>query len=411
MQAADSAAAPTATWLRSLVPPSLREVGFVLEAWQWLGLLALVLLGIIVDRVVTMFVSTGARPVFHRLVPDGDRALLTGSVRPLGILAMALVWRLGLGPLGLPAQILGVLTVAADFVAAGGAVWAAYRFVDILAVYAARKAASTDTRYDDLLVPLLRKTFKVFIVAFGLVFIADSLHVDVTSLLAGLGLGGLAFALAAQDLVKNLFGSITVLMDRPFQVGDWIVIGSHEGMVEEVGFRCTRIRTFYNSLITMPNANLIATPVDNMGARTYRRWSTTLSLTYDTPPEKIEAFCEGVRELIRRHPDTRKDYFHVYGREFGAACLDVLLYVFFRVPDWGAELQARHRLFLDILRLAESLGVEFAFPTQTLHVLRPGELPDHGELPTPSRAIVQGREAAAAVFAKGEEDAGRSGAH
>jgi len=405
MQATGSApAAPATHWLRSLMPESLREAGFVLEAWQWIGLLALVLAGIVVDRAITLLVSSGSRRAYRRLVPDAEETLLTGTVRPLGILAMALVWRAGLGPLALPAPALNVLRIAADFVAAGGAVWAAYRFVDILAVWAARKAAATDTRYDDLLVPLLRKTTKVFIVAFGLVFIADTLNVNVTSLLAGLGLGGLAFALAAQDLVKNLFGSITVLMDRPFQVGDWVVVGSQEGMVEEVGFRSTRIRTFHNSLITMPNANLISTPVDNMGARRYRRWSTTLSVTYDTPPEKIEAFCEGVRELIRRHPDTRKDYFHVYGREFGAACLEILLYVFFTSPDWGKELQARHRLFLDILRLAERLGVEFAFPTQTLHVLRPGELPDHGEQPPAAEAMERGRKAAAAIFAQGEKE-------
>jgi MscS family membrane protein len=287
-------------------------------------------------------------------------------------------------------------------------VWAAYRFVDVLAAYFALRAADTDTKVDDLLVPLIRKSLKVFIIAFGLVFIADNLDIDITSLLAGLGLGGLAFALAAQDVVKNLFGSLTVLMDRPFHVGDWVVIGAQEGMVEEVGFRTTRIRTFYNSLITMPNAALISTAVDNYGARQYRRWSATLSVTYDTPPGKIEAFCEGIRELIRRHPDTRKDTFHVYARDFGAASLDILLYVFFTSPDWGKELQARHALFLDILRLSKELGVDFAFPTQTLHVLRPGELPDHGEQPEAAEAIAHGRETAERIAeASGAESNGR----
>jgi MscS family membrane protein len=223
--------------------------------------------------------------------------------------------------------------------------------------------------------------------------------VDISSLLTGLGLGGLAFALAAQDTVKNLFGSLTVLLDKPFNVGDWVKIGDLEGTVEEVGFRTTRIRTFYNSLITMPNANLISTAVDNLGARTYRRWKTMLSLTYDTPPEKFEEFCEGIRELVRKHPDTRKDYFHVYANEFGAASLDVLVYVFFRTPGWGEELGARHTLFLDILRLARDLGVEFAFPTQTLHVhasdwtaAKHDLAPDAVE-----RAMAEGKERAGAI--------------
>jgi MscS family membrane protein len=400
MQAVPPAAAPAAEpaaavpWLGQHVPESLRHVFFLLEHWQWLGLLAVILLGVIVDRVVSVVAFTVVRRVFLRILPKADVDSMRSAVRPVGILAMAIVFRAGLDPLGLTGRILSILDVAVSFLAASGAVWAAYRLIDILSAYFTTRAEATDTKLDDLLVPLVRKSLKVFIVAFGLVFIADNLNIDISSLLAGLGLGGLAFALAAQDLVKNLFGSLTVLMDRPFQVGDWVVIGSQEGMVEEVGFRSTRIRTFYNSLITMPNATLISTAVDNYGARRYRRWNATLSVTYDTPPEKIEAFCEGIRELIRRHPDTRKDYFHVYARDFSAASLDILLYLFFTSPDWGKELQARHALFLDILRLSQELGVEFAFPTQTLHVLRPGEEPDHGELPSAAEAIVMGREMA-----------------
>jgi len=357
-----------AAWLRSRIPDVLRRDTFLLETWQWLGLLALILLGVIVDRLVVLFVASAARGPFLRWIPLGDQEILPGAVRPAGILAMAAVWWAGLLWLGLPVRILAILMVAVKFVIAAAAVWAAYRLTDVVGEYFAARARATETKFDDLLVPLIRKSVKIFIVAFGLVFIADNLNVDISSLLAGLGIGGLAFALAAQDTVKNLFGSLTVLLDKPFHVGDWVVIGDLEGTVEEVGFRSTRVRTFYNSVITLPNANLISTAVDNLGARRYRRWKTMLSLTYDTPPERMEAFCEGVRELIRRHPHTRKDYFHVYANEYAAASLNVLLYVFFETPDWAAELRERHRLFLDILRLAKEVGVEFAFPTQTLHV-------------------------------------------
>jgi small-conductance mechanosensitive channel len=121
-------------------------------------------------------------------------------------------------------------------------------------------------------------------------------------LLAGLGIGGIAFALAAKDTVENLFGSVTVLVDRPFQVGDWVVIGDQEGTVEEIGFRSMRLRTFYNSRITIPNSLLVKSAVDNLGARRYRRVKCMIGVQYDTPPDRIEAFCEGIRELIRRHP-------------------------------------------------------------------------------------------------------------
>ena len=177
-------------------------------------------------------------------------------------------------------------------------------------------------------------------------------------------------AFAAQDTIGNFFGSITVLFDRPFGIGDWIVIGDVEGTVERVGFRSTRVRTFYNSMVTIPNSKMVNTQVDNYGARRYRRARVMLSLTYDTAPEKIDAFCEGIRELIRLHPYTRKDYYHVYFNQFADSSLNILLYTFFEVPDWGTELRERHRLFVDILRLADRLGVEFAFPTQTVVLQR-----------------------------------------
>ena len=112
--------------------------------------------------------------------------------------------------------------------------------------------------------------------------------------------------------VKNFFGSLTLVMDRPFEVGDWVLIDDVEGSVEEVGFRSTRVRTFYQSVISLPNSKLLTAVVDNMGARRFRRWTTKLGVTYDTPPDTLDAFCEGLRELVRQHPHTRKDYFHVY---------------------------------------------------------------------------------------------------
>ena len=158
-------------------------------------------------------------------------------------------------------------------------------------------------------------------------------------------------------------------MDKPFQLGDWIQVEGVDGSVESVGFRSTRVRTFYESVITVPNRTFISAKIDNYGARRYRRIKTTLGLTYDTPPDKVEAFCEGVRELILRHPYTRKDSFHVYLNDFGASSLDVMLYCFVRAPDWATELRERHRLLGDALRLADELGVSFAFPTRTVHLV------------------------------------------
>ena len=248
--------------------------------------------------------------------------------------------------------------------------------MDVLSERMAAKAEATDTKLDDQLVPLIRKSLKVFTVIAGVLVILQNLNVNVGALLATLGVGGVAVALAAKDTVANFFGSLMIFIDRPFQIGDWIRVDGAEGTVEEVGFRSTRIRTFYNSVISLPNAKLLTATVDNMGARHYRRWKTTVQVTYDTPPDRLEAMCEGIRELVRRAELTRKDYFQVYVTGMAASGIDILVYVFFATPDWGRELRARHQLILDILRLAKKLDVGIAFPSQTLYLTRPTDSPE-----------------------------------
>ena len=157
-----------------------------------------------------------------------------------------------------------------------------------------------------------------------------------------------------------------------------------------MGFRSTRIRTFHNSVITLPNSKLTTASVDNMGRRKYRRFSAKLGVQYDTTPDQIEAFCEGIRELLRQHPYTRKDYFQVYLNEFSDSSLNIFLYCFFDCSDWSIELRERHRLIVDILRLAKELHVEFAFPTRTLHMLSHTE----GASLPPDVSAVDGRKAA-----------------
>lgn len=367
---------PFSKWIREQVPESLQGGGFVLEHWQWLALLVLAAVGWVLDRLVTGLLHVAISRYLGRRMEAIDPKELEKALRPVGLLTASLLWWLGITWLSLPTGVLTVLVIAVRFVALTSLVWAVYRLVDVFSSVLELRAQRTERKFDDLLVPLVRKSAKVAIAVFGLIFIAQNLKLPLASLLTGVGIGGLALALAAQDTVRNLFGSFMVILDQPFNVGDWVVIGDVEGTVAEVGFRSTRIRTFYNSIVTLPNANLISASVDNYGAREFRRWSTRLSIAYETPPEKIEAFCEGVRELIRRHPYTRKDFFEVQLNELGEASLEIMVYMFFVTPDWSTEVRERHRLAVDILRLARDLGVEFAYPTQTLYMRRRGEAPE-----------------------------------
>ncbi|NNM27159.1 MAG: mechanosensitive ion channel family protein [Phycisphaerales bacterium] len=388
--------------IESLWPEALVEHRFLqVKYWQWIMLFVLVLLGVILDFTVRLVLSVISVRAIRRRGGEASRSTLRRTVRPFGLTAAALFWLLTFRVLGLPDEALRIVIPAVKLFAILAMVWSGFRLTDLLAEVASSKAAGTDTRFDDVLIPLVRKALKVFIAIFGLIYFADSLDVPIAPLLTGLGIGGAGFAFAAKDTLEHLFGSVTVIADRPFEVGDWVKIDDVEGTVEELGFRSTRVRTFYNSLVTVPNGNLVRAVVDNFGRRKYRRWSTHLTVTYDTTPEQLEAFCEGVREIIRLHPYTRKDYYQVWLHKFSASSLDILLYMFFEAPDWSTELRERHRLMLDIMRLATRLDVAFAFPTQTLQIERPAE-PEASRDETPDtdadrRARATGRRAVRAI--------------
>ncbi len=256
------------------------------------------------------------------------------------------------------------------------------RGIAIVGDYLVDKANATETRLDDQLIPLVRQTANVFVVLVGVLFVLSNLDVDVAALVAGLGIGGLAVALAAQDTIKNLLGGLTVLADRPFQVGDWIVVGDVEGTVEKIGFRSTRVRTFRGSLVSVPNARLTDTVIDNIALRPFRRYDTSLHLPLTTPPDAVQAFCEGVRALLQANSVVRQDYYFCELNRFGESNLEVLLYCFFDASDWAIELRAKHILNLDIMRLANDLGIELSPPAQVVQFARhrPPTAADHAGL-------------------------------
>ncbi|MCK5379735.1 MAG: mechanosensitive ion channel, partial [Acidobacteria bacterium] len=227
----------TAQWLRTKAPPSLRGRALSLEGWQWIGLLLLILIGVAANRLVVAILQGPVMAGLRRWAHEVDSELVHRSLKPMGALAMVLVWWFGIARLGLPLGALRWYATLAEVVLIFTASLTAYRLVNVLGDVLDKRARQTTSRYDDLLAPMIGTTLKVLVFVVAFVILADSFERDLTGLLAGLGIGGLAFALAAQDTLGNLFGSLTVLLDRPFQVGDWVVVGSVEGTVEEVGFR------------------------------------------------------------------------------------------------------------------------------------------------------------------------------
>ena len=192
---------------------------------------------------------------------------------------------------------------------------------------------------------------------------ADELGLPSYSVLASIGVGGLAIAFAARETLANLLGSIVIVLEKPFRSGHWIKVGDAEGMVEYIGFRSTRIRSFGDSLVSIPNGTIVNSVVDNLGVRGKRRQCFSIQIAYDTPRHKVEVLVERIRKVVKESPMTDKDTCYINLNEFGENGLSILLYFYFRVGDFGAELQAREGILLQILELAEELEVAFSAPT------------------------------------------------
>ncbi|MEX2511682.1 MAG: mechanosensitive ion channel family protein [Cyclobacteriaceae bacterium] len=356
--------------LLNLLPKIGSQVYFGLHLWQLVGLFLMILVIFSSHKLFTFIVDRG----FHYfLVRAGYRNIaekyLLPVARIVSIYLIVLLLAIFIRVLQLPIYIVSWLTILLNAARPFIVTIIFYKLVDVFSGYMERMADKTSSTLDDQLVPLVRKTLKAFVIVIGSLFILkEGLRIDIVPFLTGLSIGGLAFALAAQDTIKNFFGSIMIFIDKPFQVGDWITSGEVDGTVEEVGFRSTRVRTFRNSLMYIPNGKIADATVDNHGLRKYRRFYTTITIAYDSPPDLIEVFVKGLQEIVIRHPQTRKDYYNIYLNNLSSYSLDIMFYVFFAVPTWPEELKAREDLILSAIRLASELGVRFAFPTQTLHI-------------------------------------------
>lgn len=355
--------------IRSKLPEFLLFEIIGLEIWQVLFILLYFVFGIIIYKIFKLFFLFLIKLTskYIKLEPPPIHTIMTLS-RSLFVLILLFILSNFLYILELSISINRILIVILDMLIPIFLTTFAYLLVDIIANYSQQLAQRTPSKVDDKLVPLIRKIFKIIVIISGFVYILYNLGIEITPILAGVSLGGLALALAAQETLKHFFGSVTVFTDRPFEIGDWIKFDNFEGTVEEVGLRSTRIRTFYNSVISIPNGKLSDMVIDNMGKRKYRRFRINIALTYDTPVDLIDAYVKGLQRIVLQHPATRKDYFNIYFNDMGEFSLLILFNIFFEVPDFQAELEARQQILFEIVKLAEHLGIRFAFPTNTIHV-------------------------------------------
>ena len=248
--------------------------------------------------------------------------------------------------------------------------WFVYLFVHVLDARLSLWAKSTDSTIDDILVPLFGKTLRVFIIILaGIIVIQNLTGIEIGPLLASLGIGGLAVALAAKDSIANFFGTLTILFDKPFQVGERIVIDNYDGVVEDVGFRSTRIRLLTGHLVTIPNEKVVNSGLENIGRRPNIRWLTNIGITYDTPPEKIEKAVAIIREILADHEGMHPDFPpRAYFNGFNDWSLNIMALAWYHPPNYWDFQEWVQRTCLEITRRFSAEGIDFAFPTRTLHL-------------------------------------------
>ena len=219
-------------------------------------------------------------------------------------------------------------------------------------------AGSIDSQLIRLGLRLVATVLSITILVIG----AQQLGIPAYSVIAGLGVGGIAFALAAKDSLANLLGSLLIMFEKPFRVGHWIKVDDIEGIVESIGFRSTRIRTFYNSLVSIPSNHLDNSTVDNMAMRKLRAVRTVLHIRYETPADKVEHFVEAIKQLVGKDPHTFKKWYRIRFDDFGEYGLHILVNFLLDVSDNQIEQAERQRILLEILRLAETMDIQFAIP-------------------------------------------------
>jgi MscS family membrane protein len=371
-------------WMLEHLPPSLLRPGpKELLVWQWIALPRLFLVFWEVSRVLSNVSRWGFGRLAARTKSSWDDALVAKLGGPL-----RLVWTLLLTLLVVPW--LGLYLPAAKFVQSlisGGFYfaffWVVSRLIEVWGHVAMGSPWATEHSAAKSLVPIGVRLGQIAVLAIAVVALISALGYPAASLIAGLGVGGLAIALAAQKTVENLFGAFTLGFDQPFRVGDFVKVEDFMGTVESIGLRSTKIRTLDRTVITIPNGKLSEMRLETFAPRDRIRLAFDLALDYSTTAEQMQAVIAKIGEYLRGHPSVERDSIVVWFKELGKHALVIELQVYFLTADWGEFQRLRQSTLFEFMRIIEGAGAKFAFPTQTVHLVSDSEPQRTGKPGTP----------------------------
>ncbi len=281
-------------------------------------------------------------------------------------------------------RVVGVLTTLA-------VVLFIYRLIELMVFELTKYAARDDNLLDQSFVQFMRMITKIAVIVVGVIYLLRAISgKPLSALLAGLGIGGLAVALAAQDTLKNFFGSIMIMLDKPFTIGQRVTFGGYDGVVEEIGFRSTRVRTLTGHQVTIPNEKVASESVENIGRRPSIRRLANITITYDTPPDKIEKALAIIRGILENHEGMEPDYPpRVFFNEFNDASLNLIMLYWYHPPDWAAYMAFSERVNLQIMRAFKAEEIEFAFPTTTNYLAHDARRPLHINISSDQQLVAE----------------------
>ena len=356
-------------WLRDRLPAALnREGPLNVYWWQWIGLVAAIPLLIAIAWVLGAVLRSVLGRLASRTVTHWDDLLLENLRGPFRLWAAAIAAGPLLSQLQLNARVSALVDASSRGFGFIALFWALLRVIRLTqgrlenAAWEVGQGAQART-----LVPLLGNFLRVAVIIVALLVALAQFGYPVGTLLAGLGIGGIAVALAAQKTVEHMFGSISLAADKAFRVGDWVRAGTTEGTVERIGLRSTSIRTMERTVVRVPNGRLADERIETFGERDRILLKTFLDVTYDTGPAQLTRIQMRVEALLRAHPKVWPDTIRVYVIAFTDSAIRFEVVAWFLTTEWIEFLQIRHDLFLALMQIVEEEGSSFAFPSRTVY--------------------------------------------
>ena len=353
-------------WIRGIDRDLLRPVAG-LEVWQWLALAGVLVLGALLGWGMTWVVAALVRWLVKPADPLSWRLRF---LWPLRLALIAGLWLLGVSLVGLPEFTLNLFQILARSLLIVGLAWLSYNLVDALGLYYQERAVARVGYRHEILRALLVGVVKLGVLIGAVLGLAEVLSIPYEGVIAGLGISGLAVALAARSTLENFIGGLTLFADKPLEVGDFCRFGDKLGTVEQIGLRSTRIRALDRTLISVPNAEFVNLHLENFGRRDRLLLQCTLELRYETTPDQLRHVLVRLRQLLVGHPRILEEPARVRFGGFGAHSLNVEVFAYANSTDWAEFLAIREDVFLRMIDVVAESGTGFAYPSQTLYMAR-----------------------------------------